>query len=286
MLNTVSLCGTTKSREAVLRRPQPIAVIVVIPALNDMKRIHKPAVRAAVALAAVQHVAVDEDERASRHLLHGVLLLALALALVIAGPVHLRTRRKARAVVALEGRAALRPSHKALAHRRAAVRPARKAQRAIVGRGVLEGEPEADGGGRVGVQEGAVLVGGHGAADARLLADQHALQAARVGEAQSARERRVAWVHGRGAERAGRAVEAVPDLVDCPFLRLCECAARVEGVFLEEEPDLVARGQEVVVANVVFAVLACREFGEWVVGEVEGCEHRVRFREEGGHGFG
>lgn len=66
------------------------------------------------------------------------------------------------------------------------VRPGQETQAAVLEGGVLEGIPEADGAGRVRVEEDAVLVGGHGAADLGLLADDHALQAARVREPEAA----------------------------------------------------------------------------------------------------
>lgn len=59
-----------------------------------------------------------------------------------------------------------------------------------------------------------------------------------------------------------------------------------ERTFLEEEADLVAAGQEVVVADVLAVALAGGEFRHGVVGEGDGVEHAFRFGEEGGDGVG
>lgn len=67
----------------------------------------------------------------------------------------------------------------------------------------------------------------------------------------------------------------------------CELAVGAKGVLLEEEADFVARGEEVVVAYVVGAVLpAGGEFCQGAGGDVEGGEEGVGFVEEVGDGGG
>lgn len=75
------------------------------------------------------------------------------------------------------------------------------------------------------------------------------------------------------------------DLVNGLFLGARELCVRVKGVFLEEEADLVARGEEVVIADVFGGwALAGGEAREGVVGEGEVVEEGARFVEEGGYG--
>ena len=176
------------------------------------------------------------------------------------------------------------------------MRARQKAQAPVLQRRILERIPEAHGARRVRVQEGAVLVRGHGAADLRLLAYDHALKASRVAVAQRARDGRRARPHARRRRRLGRPrrpeqrcerraerVQVVADLVDGARLGLGQVAPVVEGVLLEEEADLVAAGQEVVVAHVVLAVLAARaELGHRVVLQREVLQQRVRLRQQRG----
>lgn len=117
------------------------------------------------------------------------------------------------------------------------MRPGQEAQASILQGGILEGVPEADGAGRLRVQEGAVLVRRHGAADLGLLADDHALEAARVREPEAARDGGGVCCSSRGSARLeeageGRAerVQVVADLVDGALLGLGEVAGGVEGV--------------------------------------------------------
>ena len=73
-------------------------------------------------------------------------------------------------------------------------------------------------------------------------------------------------------------MEVVAYLVDGLVFGLGEVARRVEGVFFEEEADLVAGGEEVVVADVVVAgFAACAEFGHGVGGQVEVGKEGVGF---------
>lgn len=192
-------------------------------------------------------------------------------------------------------------AHEALAHGGPPVAAGQEAEAAVLGGGVLEGVPEADGARGVRVQEGAVLVRGHGAADLGLLADDHGLQAAGVAEAEGARDGRgvrleAAGGHAtraragalqvrvqrrveQGRERRRQGVQVVPDLVDGARLGLEELARGREGVLLEEEADLVARGEEVIVAYVV-RLLARAELRHGVVGQREILQQRVRLGQE------
>lgn len=117
------------------------------------------------------------------------------------------------------------------------VRPGQEAQAPVLQGGVLESVPEADGAGRLRVQEGAVLVRRHGAADLGLLADDHALEAARVREAEAVGDgsgvRDGGGRQGREEAGEGRAerVQVVADLVDGALLGLGEVAGGVEGVW-------------------------------------------------------
>lgn len=120
------------------------------------------------------------------------------------------------------------------------VRPGQEAQAPVLQRRVLERIPEAHGARRLGVQERAVLVRRDGAAYLGLLADDHALQAPRVREAEAPRDlrgsRRPGAVAVAGEETGeGRAqrVQVVADLVDGELLWLGEVASGVEGVWGE-----------------------------------------------------
>ena len=75
-------------------------------------------------------------------------------------------------------------------------------------------------------------------------------------------------------------MQIVPDLVYRLLLRLLELARPGKGVFFKEEADLVAGGQEVVVADVVGVVGG--ESREGVSCEVEVCEESAGLGEEGG----
>lgn len=80
-------------------------------------------------------------------------------------------------------------------------------------------------------------------------------------------------------------MEEMADLVDSLLLGLDQITMGAEGVLLEEEADLVARGEEVVVANVL-AGGAGAELGHGVRGEVERGEKMMGLGEEGGDGLG
>ena len=105
-------------------------------------------------------------------------------------------------------------------------------------------------------------MGRHGAPDARLLADHHALQDTRVAEAEGGRDGGVAGCEGGAAEGGREAVQVVADFIDGVSGRAEEGRGgwrvgggrrgrwRGKGIFFEEETDLVVRGEEVVVADV------------------------------------
>lgn len=274
-----------------------------------MERIYNAALLARVPLALVQQVSVYEDERPGLDLAHDVLpVFALALALApfppLVLPVRLAGGEPGAGVIhelgpGLPGGGG---AHEALAHGGPAVAAGQEAEAAVLGGGVLEGVPEAHGARRVRVQEGGVLVRGHGAADLGLLADDHGLQAARVAEAEGARDGGGVRLEAAGGDAAGaragalqvrvqgrveegreggrQPVQVVPDLVDGARLGLEEPAVvGGEGVLLEEEADLVARGEEVVVAHVV-RLLARAEPRHGVVGQREVLQQRVRLGQE------
>jgi hypothetical protein len=143
----------------------------------------------------------------------------------------------------------------------AAVRAGEGPHAAVVHRRVLEREPEAGHRRRLGVEEGAVLVAAHLAADVRRLEDVHRLDQPWIDEAEILGERRE---RGRARERGeGRVevVQGVADLVQREGLGPAQRAGLVERARLEEEADLVARREEVRV----------------------GRERLVRGREDGGH---
>lgn len=71
-------------------------------------------------------------------------------------------------------------------------------------------------------------------------------------------------------------MEIMPDLVDREVLRFRQVALVVKGIFFEEEADLVARSQKVIIANMI-AVLARREARHGVLFEWEIVQHLVGF---------
>lgn len=172
--------------------------------------------------------------------------------------------------------------------------PRQKAQAPVLGRCIFQRIPESHGTRLLCEQKRAVLVAGHGAANFGLFADDHALQTPRIPEPKGGRDGGrthqdvgVVVAGQEAGERRAQRVQVVADLVDGALLGLGEVAAGVKGVLLEKEAHLVARGEEVVVADVVGAVGAAGgELGERVGGEVEGGEERVGFGEQRGDGGG
>lgn len=205
-----------------------------------MKRINKPALLAQIPLALMQHIPMNQHQRPRLNLTHHIPHLTLNPRLITIHsstlPLPLYRRRVPRARILHEPRpllplARLLHPHEPARHRARLVRPRREAEAPVAPRAVLERVPEADGGGGVGVEEGRVLVRRDGAADLGLLADDHALEDARVGEAEGARDGGVAGGERDGAEGRGELVQVVADLVDGALFGLGEGAGRVEGVW-------------------------------------------------------
>lgn len=120
------------------------------------------------------------------------------------------------------------------------MRALRKTQAAVPRRGILERDPKPHRARRIGVQEGAVLMRGHAAADLGLLADDHALEHARVAEPERARDGCVRGGQRHRAEGRGESVQVVADFVDGQVCGLREGAGRRgEGAFFEEKSDFV-----------------------------------------------
>ena len=153
------------------------------------------------------------------------------------------------------------------------MRPLDETQTPILPRRVLERDPKPHRARRIRVQERAVLVRRHPPSDLGLLANDHALQDAGVPEPDRPRDLRVQGSEGGGAEGRGEFVQVVADFVDGEVFGFGELRGTVagggggEGVLFEEEADLVAAGEEVVVPHVgVVVVFPGGEFGHGVVG--------------------
>jgi hypothetical protein len=97
------------------------------------------------------------------------------------------------------------------------------------------------------VQERGVLMADYLAADPRLLEDVHGLQQQGRRDAELADQRGEVRRAREALEGQIEVVEGMADLVDRGGLALPEPALAVERLLLEEEPDLVARLQEVAV---------------------------------------
>lgn len=279
-----------QSTKPLLRRLQPISLVILFAPLDNMKCINEPTPPTPILLALVQQVPVNQDQRPGFDLAQRVrllfpdrdLLLDLEI-LRVARPIHADFRELHPAPVGF--------AYEPAVDGRAPMRTFRETQAPVFGRRVLERDPEPHRAGRVRVQEGAVLMRFHPAPDLRLLADDHALQHPRIFETEAPRYGRVAWSQGRVPEGGVEFVQVVPDLVDGAMFGLEELVGgRVEGVFFEEKADFVAGGEEVIVADVggaVFVVVvgvAGGEFGHGVGREGEVGEEGLGFAEEGGGG--
>ena len=164
------------------------------------------------------------------------------------------------------------------------MRPLGQTQAPIPRRRILKRNPEPHRTRRIGIQERGVLVRRHRGSDLRLLAYDHALQHPGVPEPEISRYSRIARCQRRLAKSRRETVQAVADLVDGARFGFGEDAIGRESGFLEEEADFVARGEEVVVAD-VGGGFAGREFGEGVGREREVVEEGVGFlQERGGRG--
>src|SRR5271163_1966043 len=94
------------------------------------------------------------------------------------------------------------------------------------------------------------------ATNLRLFADDHTLQKAWVLVSKISRNGGIARPHLTNvadcAKVLNQAVEIVSDFVDCPLFRFRQFACgRVEGTLFEEEPHFVARGEEIVIADML-----------------------------------
>ena len=125
----------------------------------------------------------------------------------------------------------------------------------------------------------------HPAPDRRLFANYHALEHPWISKAHRFGHLSVEGCECGFAKWWRQFVEVVSYFVYGAVLWLGQLSRAREGVFFEEEPDLVAAGEEVVVAD-VSVVLAGGKSGHRVVGEGERGEHLFRFGEEGGDGGG
>lgn len=145
---------------------------------------------------------------------------------------------------------ALHPD-KATPQGRPPMRSRRKTQTPVPSRGILQRNPKANSARRVRVQERAVLMRGHPPTDLGLLANDHALEHARVAEPQRPRDGRIRRSQRRGAKRCGESVQTMPDFVYGAVGGFAEGAGGWgEGSFFKEEADLVPACEEVFVADV------------------------------------
>ena len=141
----------------------------------------------------------------------------------------------------------------------------------------------------------------HGTADFGLLANDHALQTPRIPESQTPghaggadfltlRPLRITSgillariILKQSPERLTQPMKVVANLVDSLLLGFDQPAVRPESVLLEEEADLVAAREEVVIAD----VLGCGaggEAGHGMIIKTEGGEEAVRLVEQSGNG--
>lgn len=81
---------------------------------------------------------------------------------------------------------------------------------------------------------------GHAAADLGLFADDHGLEDAGIAKAEGFCDCGVCGGEGDGAVRGVEPVQVVAYFVDGFLFGLGQVAGRGEGVFFEEEPDVVA----------------------------------------------
>ena len=107
----------------------------------------------------------------------------------------------------------------------------REGETSVLSGCVLERVPEADGRGRVGVEEDGVLVWWHTAADLGLLADDHGLEHARVFEVEIAGDGGILLVDGGFGEGRVQVVQVVADFVDSAVFGLVQGAVGIEGVW-------------------------------------------------------
>jgi len=155
---------------------------------------------------------------------------------------------------------------------------------AVLDRGVLEREPEADAALGCRVQEAAVLVAMHLAADARLLEDVHRLDQQRPRQADRPGDPGEPRIAREPVEHRVEIVQGVADLVQRQLLGLAQPPLGVEGVGLEEEADLVAGFEEVAVAAVALVVGAENRGDARRVEGIDQLGHPPAQRRAGGSG--
>ena len=111
----------------------------------------------------------------------------------------------------------------------------------------------------------------HACSNLRLFADDHALEDTWISESHRFGYLPMQRCECGFAEWRGQLVEVVSYFVYGAVLWLGQFSGGGECVFLEEETDFVAAGEEVVVAD-VRGVFSSGKFGHGVVGEGEGGE--------------
>lgn len=261
-----------------------------------MEGVDKSTAPASIALALVQEIAVNQHQCARLDLSQCVFFLLQVPMLLVSFPLHLLLHFivfPLRRIVMcplwkplsvhfhkLSAPAARLPDEPA-AYLRPSVRAPCKTQTPILRTSILERDPEPHRTGRVCVKERAVLMWWHPAANLGLLANCHALQYARVPEAQRTRDGCVAAGDGGSAEGSGQLVQVMADFVHGEVLGFCEgTTGRVKGVFFEEKANLISAGEEIVVAD-VRRRFSRGKSGEGMGVERERVEHAVRFGQEG-----
>lgn len=205
-----------------------------------MERVDVATLATRVLLALVQNVTVDEDQRPSFDLAHGVELVFFDYLIVILFAVRrtdglrLQSLGKSCALVVAEASSfssRLTRPHKTLLDCRPPVAPRRKAQTAIILGRVLERIPVAHSTRRVSVQKCTVLVRRHSPTNLGLFANHHGLQDTWVAEGQRLGNGSIAGRERDGAEARRELVQVVANFVDGPMLGLGQVARLIEGVF-------------------------------------------------------
>ena len=211
--------------EALSRRLQPIPLIILMATLNAVESVNHPSLLARVLLTLVQKVAVDQHQCSRLHLSQIINLLFNILVLFESlRPLLALVRRKRSALAVFR-------SHEPVPNRSALVTSCCERETSVLSRCVLEGIPEADGRGRVSIEENGVLVRRHTAADFGLLADDHGLKHARVFEVEVAGDGGILLGDGGFGEGGIEVVQVVADFVDGAVFGLVEGAVGVEGVW-------------------------------------------------------
>jgi hypothetical protein len=217
-------------REALCGWLQPVSLVILLLALDNMERVYVPALLACVLLALVEDVAVDENQRASLDLTHIVrFLLVDHLIPLLVVALWCYALRKSGPVVVDEAGSIAR-SHKPLLNRSSLVAPSSKAKTPVFFGSILKGIPPTDRARRISIQECAILMGRHRTAYLGLLADDHGLEDSWIAEPERRGNGGIAIREGYGAKRRGELVQIVANLIDCAVFGLCQGAGFVECV--------------------------------------------------------